>query len=139
MKHLKTGRKFGREKKQREAMLKIMLGDLFIKRKMKTTLAKAKELKMIAEKMIGQMKDPKALRLLKSRLPRNITPTIIRDLAAKTVSRKSGYLRVLKCGARKSDSAQIAIIEIIEDKNNESKSAQGGSRSKADQPLAGAN
>ena len=124
MKHLKTGRKFSREKKQREALLKIMLGDLFIKRKIKTTLAKAKELKMI-----GQMKDPKALRLLKSRLPRNITPTIIRDLAAKTASRNSGYLRVLKCGARKSDSAQIAIIEIIEDKNNESKSAQGRSAS----------
>ena len=89
MKHLKTGRKFSREKKQREAMLKIMLGDLFMKRKMKTTLAKAKELKMIGEKMIGQMKDPKALRLLKSRLPRNITPSIIRDLAAKTASRET--------------------------------------------------
>jgi|GEM_PF-443642 len=115
MKHKKIGRKFSREKKQREAMLKIMLGDLFMKRKMKTTLAKAKELKMIGDKMIGQMKDPQTLRLLKSRLPRNITPTIIRDLAAKTASRNSGYLRVLKCGARKSDSAQVAVIEIIED------------------------
>ena len=97
-------------------MLKIMLGDLLMKRKIKTTLAKAKELKMIGEKMIGQMKDPQALRLLKSRLPRNITPAIIRDLAEKTASRNSGFLRVLKCGARRSDSAQIAVIEIIEDK-----------------------
>jgi large subunit ribosomal protein L17 len=126
MKHQKSGRKFSREKKQREALFKIMLGDLFIKRKIKTTLAKAKELKMIGEKMIGQMKDPQALRLLKSRLPRNITPAIIRDLAAKTASRNSGYLRVLKCGARKSDSAQIAVIEIIEDNSSEAKPAKGG-------------
>ena len=96
MKHQKSGRKFSREKKQREALLKIMLGDLFIKRKIKTTLAKAKELKMIGEKMIGQMKDPKALRLLKSRLPRNISPAVIHDLAAKTASRNSGYLRVIE-------------------------------------------
>ncbi|HLM84501.1 MAG TPA: L17 family ribosomal protein [Candidatus Bathyarchaeia archaeon] len=116
MKHLKTGRKFSREKKQREALLKTMLGDLIVKRKMKTTLAKAKELKMIGEKMIGQLKDPQALRLLKSRLPRNISPAIIRELAAATASRKSGYLRVTKLGARLSDSAQMAKLEIIEDK-----------------------
>ena len=116
MKHLHTGRKFSRGKKQREALLKIMLGDLFIKRKIQTTLAKAKELKIISEKMIGQLKNPESLRLLKSRLPRNITPAVIRDLAAKTASRNSGYLRIIKNGARRSDSAQMAIIEIIEDK-----------------------
>lgn len=116
MKHLKTGRKFSREKKQRGALLKTMLGDLFVKRKMKTTLAKAKELKMIAEKMIGKLKNPLALRLIKSRLPRNISPAIIKDLASKTASRNSGYTRVTKLGARRSDSAQMAIIEIIEDK-----------------------
>lgn len=116
MKHLKTGRKFSREKKQREAMLKTMLGDFFVKRKMKTTLAKAKELKMIAEKMLGKIKSPQALRLVKSRLPRNISPEIIRDLAAKTASRNSGYTRITKIGARRSDSAEMAILELIQDK-----------------------
>lgn len=116
MKHLKTGRKFSREKKQREALLKTMLGDLFMKRKMKTTLAKAKELKMIAEKMIGKMKNPRSLRLIKSRLPRNISSEIIRDLAAKTASRNSGYAKITKLGARRSDSAEMAILEIIQDK-----------------------
>ena len=124
---------------QREALFKILLGDLLQKRKISTTLAKAKELKMIGEKMIGQMKNPQALRLLKSRLPRNITPAIISDLAAKTTSRNSGYLRVLKCGARKSDSAEIAVIEIIEDNDNdEVKAAKSGSQPKADQSLASA-
>jgi len=115
MKHLKKKRKFSREKKQREALLKIMLGDLLIKRKMKTTLAKAKELKTIAEIAIGRMKDPQALRFLKSKLPRNISAAIIREIASKTALRKSGFTRITKCGARRSDSAQMAIIEIIED------------------------
>ena len=116
MKHLQKGRKFSREKKQREALFKIMLGDLLQKRKMTTTLAKAKELKMIAEKIIGKIKNPKTAKLLKEKLPRNIDSKILGSLAAETVSRKSGYLRIIKKGARRSDSAQMALIEIIEDK-----------------------
>jgi large subunit ribosomal protein L17 len=116
MKHCKQGRKLSRNKKQREALLKIMLGDLLVKRKITTTLAKAKELKMIGEKIIGQLKKPGSLRLLKSKLPRQVTPAIIRDLAAVTASRKSGYLRVIKRERRRSDGAPLAIIEIIEDK-----------------------
>lgn len=116
MKHRKTGRKLSRNKKQREALLKIMLGDLLVKRKITTTLAKAKELKMIGEKMIGQLKKSESLRLPKSRLPRQVTPAVIRNLAALTASRKSGYLRITKRGARRSDGAPMAILEIIEDK-----------------------
>jgi large subunit ribosomal protein L17 len=119
MKHLKTGRKFSREKKQREALLKIMLGDLLIKKKISTTLAKAKELKSIAEKAIGKLKEDQGIRLLKSRLPRNVTPAALKDLAKLTASRKSGYLRVIKLGRRRSDSAEMAIVEIIKDEKKE--------------------
>lgn len=133
MKHLKSSRKFSREKKQREALIKIMLGDLIMKRKMTTTLAKAKELKKIADGIIGKLKNPQSLRLLKSRLPRNISPANIRDLAAKTASRTSGFTRVIKKGARRSDSAEMAIIEIIDDNNSEVKP-----QSKGDQPMTGA-
>jgi large subunit ribosomal protein L17 len=119
MKHLKTGRKFSREKKQREALLKIMLGDLLLKGKIKTTLAKAKELKMIAEKMISRMKNPQALRMVRSRLPRNVDVKAISKIVQKTASRKSGFLKITKLGPRRSDSAPIAIIEIIEDKPKE--------------------
>lgn len=117
MKHLKVGRKFSRKKKQREALLKTMLGDLFVKRKIKTTLAKAKELKSIAEKMIGQLKKSQTERILKRKLPRNVSTSIMRDLIAETTSRKSGYIRITKLGSRRSDSAQMAIIEIIKDKS----------------------
>ena len=81
MKHKKSGRKFSREKDQREAMLKIMLGDLLLKKRITTTLAKAKELKMIAEKIIGRTKKPESLRQLKSKLPRNIDLKTLRGIA----------------------------------------------------------
>ncbi len=115
MKHLKRNRKFSRKKNQREALLKIMLGDLLKKKRIKTTLAKAKELKIIAEKTISQLKDPKKLRIIKSKLPRDITPAIIKNIAAKTASRKSGFARVIKNGARRSDGAPLAIVKIVED------------------------
>lgn len=115
MKHLKAGRKFGRRKKQREALLKTMLGDLLTKKKITTTVAKAKELKSVAEKTISRLKKPASLRIAKSRLPRNIDSKIVQDLAAKTASRKSGYLRLAKKGARRSDGAPMATLEIIED------------------------
>jgi large subunit ribosomal protein L17 len=116
MKHLKAGRKFGRRKKQREALLKTMLGDLLTKKKITTTVAKAKELKSLAEKTIGQLKNPEFGRIARARLPRNVDAKTIRDLAAKTASRKSGYLCLVKKGARRSDGAPMAAIEIIEDK-----------------------
>ena len=115
MKHKKIGRKFSREKDQRKAMIKIMLGDLLLKKRITTTLAKAKELKMIAEKIIGQTKKPKSLRFLKSKLPRNIDLKTLRGIALIAAPKESGYLRVIKKGRRLSDSAPMAILEIIDE------------------------
>jgi len=115
MKHKKSGRKFSREKDQREAMLKIMLGDLLLKKRITTTLAKAKELKMIAEKIIGRTKKPESLRQLKSKLPRNIDLKTLRGIALIAASKESGYSRVIKKGRRLSDSAPMAILEIIDE------------------------
>jgi large subunit ribosomal protein L17 len=121
MKHKKTGRKFSREKKQREAMIKIMLGDLLLKRRITTTLAKAKELKMIAEKIIGRTKKPESLRYLKSKLPQNIDLKTLRGIALIAAPRESGYLRVIKKGRRLSDSAPMAILEIIDESKKSDK------------------
>jgi len=96
-------------------MLKIMLGDLLLKRRITTTLAKAKELKMIAEKIIGRTKKPESLRFLKSKLPRNIDLKTLRDIALIAAPKESGYLRVIKKGRRLSDSAPMAILEIIDE------------------------
>jgi len=121
MKHKKIGRKFSREKSQREAMLKIMLGDLILKKRITTTLAKAKELRMIAEKIIGRTKKPGSLRYLKARLPRNIDSKTLREIALIAEPKNSGYLRVIKKGPRLSDSAQMAILEIIDESKKSTK------------------
>jgi len=122
MKHLKKGRKFSRTAKQRKAMLKNLLGSFLLKEKITTTEAKAKELRMISEKIISQAKkvlsdDKKesisALRLVKSNLPQNITPAVIKKIAERFVARKGGYVRIIKKGARKSDSAKMAVIEML--------------------------
>lgn len=115
MKHLKKGRKFSRQKKQREALIRIMLGNLLEKRKITTTLAKAKELKMIAEKIIGSAKKMDALKAIRPKVPKSIDAKTIRDIAKKTASRNSGYMRIIKKGPRRSDGAPMAVIEIIED------------------------
>lgn len=131
MKHKKIGRKFSREKKQREAMLKIMLGDLLVKKRMTTTLAKAKELKMIAEKIIGQTKKPQSLRNLKSKLPQNIDMKTLREIAVIAAPKESGYLRVIKKGRRLSDSSPMAILEIIDEGKKDEKSQSKSDSDKA--------
>lgn len=124
MKHLKKGRKFSREKKQRKALVKIMLGDFLLKGRMKTTEAKAKEIKTIAEKTISRLKKALAgekdaklalMRNLKADLPRNVTPRRLEEVAKNFENRKSGYARVIKTGQRKSDGAKLAVIELIKE------------------------
>lgn len=124
MKHLKKGRKFGRKKDQRQAMLRNLLGELLIRQKITTTEAKAKEIKGIAEKIINNSKKSlvkekdarvAALRYLAARLPKNMTVKKIEEIAKSFSSRKSGYVRITKAGQRKSDGARTAIIELIKD------------------------
>lgn len=125
MKHLKKGRKFGREKKQRVALFKILMGELFLRGKIKTTEAKAKELKIFAEKICGKMKsslsdgkkkEPEALsvlRQMKAIFPKNIGPKLLFEITQSLPRKKSGFVRIIKTGSRRSDSAKIALIEII--------------------------
>jgi large subunit ribosomal protein L17 len=124
MKHLKKGRKFSREKGQREAMLKIMLGNFLLKEKMRTTEAKSKELKTLVEKFIsktknilvdGKIANLPQLRILMSKLPRNISTEILKKIAEKFQGRTGGYVRIIKLGRRNSDGAKMAVIEMIND------------------------
>jgi large subunit ribosomal protein L17 len=125
MKHLKKGRKFGREKKQREALFKILMGELFLRGKIRTTEAKAKELKIFAEKACGKMKKSlsegkkkgpealSALRQMRAVFLKNIGPKLLFEIVESLPQRKSGFVRIIKTGSRCSDSAKMALIEII--------------------------
>lgn len=121
MKHLKKGRKFGREKKQREALMKNLLGSLLSRGKIMTTEAKAKDLRVLAEKNLARVKksfssgkaSPKGLRLITQHLPKNVSTKRIQEISEMLAAKSSGFTKITKAGQRKSDSASIAIIELI--------------------------
>lgn len=114
MRHLKKGRKFGRERDQRRAMLKSLASSFFMFGKIKTTEAKAKELRPYVEKIITRAKSstPANRRLLLVLFTNGVVKKLIAD-AEGVRSRSGGYTRIIKGGARKIDGAKMAIIELV--------------------------
>jgi large subunit ribosomal protein L17 len=83
--------------------------------KIKTTEAKAKELRSIAEKMITKAKNINLAnrRLLARDLTPKMTIKIVDEIAPKYKERQGGYTRIIKLGPRSSDSAKMVIIELV--------------------------
>lgn len=118
MKHRVKGRKLSRVRKQRKALLKILLGHLIMREKIQTTEAKAKELKFNIDQIINQAKRVEkervvALRELKKAIPHPALEKISGDFIKKFSARSSGYTRVIKLNQRKSDGARMAVIEFV--------------------------
>ncbi len=113
----KKGKTFSRPRNQRDAMFKSLATALFLHGKIKTTEAKAKILKREAERYITRAKDNSLAnrRILASKLAPQITKKLIEEIAPQYLGRQGGYTRIAKLGARKSDSARMAIIELIKD------------------------
>jgi large subunit ribosomal protein L17 len=116
MRKRKKGRKLKRTSDQRKALLKSLARELFLREKIQTTLAKAKELSTFAEKQItkGKKGNLSARRLLARNFSPNIVKKIIDEIAPRYKQRKGGYTRIIKLEPRKSDGAKIAIIELVE-------------------------
>ncbi len=115
MRHLKTGRKFGRVRNQRKALLKSLATAFFTRTKIKTTEAKAKELRPFVEKCITAAKRPTLAnqRLLLRHFSKPVVARIFAE-AQKHINRPGGYTRITKIGPRVSDSARMAFIEIVQ-------------------------
>jgi large subunit ribosomal protein L17 len=111
----KKGRKFSRKTDQRKALLRSLAESLFLKEKIKTTEAKAKETKAFCEKLITVAKkgDMNAKRYLAAYFKRNLAKKIVDEIAPRYKERKGGYIKIIKVEPRKSDSAKMAIIELI--------------------------
>ncbi|HEX2549045.1 MAG TPA: 50S ribosomal protein L17 [Gammaproteobacteria bacterium] len=123
MRHRHSGRYFGRNSSHRKAMFKNMMVSLLRHEQITTTVAKAKELRMYLEPMITLAKEDTVhrRRIAFSRLrDREIVLKLFNEIAPHFKTRPGGYLRVLKCGNRKGDSAPIAIVELVgREKNSE--------------------
>jgi large subunit ribosomal protein L17 len=111
----KKGRKLSREKAQREALLKSLARGLFLKDKIVTTEAKAKELRPYAEKLItiAKKKDLVSRRKLLKYFSVNLVKKIINEIAPRYQNRNGGYTRIIKLGQRSIDGAKVAIIELV--------------------------
>ena len=124
MRHRIAGRKLGRTTSHRWAMLRNLVTSLLEHEKVKTTDAKAKELRPLAEKMIGLGKrgDLHARRQVltvvrKAEVVRKLFDTI----SPRYQSRNGGYTRIVKLGFRSGDGAPVSIVELV----TEGKEAKG--------------
>lgn len=118
MRHLKSGRKLGRTTAHRRALLRNMVTSLLEHERIKTTDAKAKELRRVAERMItlGKRGDlharRQALAYIKSK---DVVAKLFSELAERFQDRQGGYTRIVKIGFRAGDAARMSIIELVKD------------------------
>lgn len=115
MKHQKTGRKFGRECDQRKALLKSLASSLIKYEKISTTKAKAKETSSLVEKLITNAKkgDLSAVKRMNSKLNKEAALKISKMAPARFKDRNGGYTRIISLGQRKTDGAEMAILELV--------------------------
>ena len=119
MRHRRTGRKFGRDSAHRKALFSNLAGSLFEHGRIRTTEAKAKELRPIAEKLITlARKDPgdvaaqrQAVSYLRSK---DAVHRLFHEVAPRFTERPGGYTRIVKLGPRPGDSAPMAYIELVD-------------------------
>ncbi len=116
MRHKKKGKTLGRKTEHKNMMLRNLASSIVIYEKVKTTEAKAKEVRPLVEKAITIAKDGDlhARRKLISLLPQeNATKKLVEVLGEKYKERPGGYTRIVKIGHRKGDGAQIVQIELV--------------------------
>ena len=149
MRHNKKFNHLGRKSAHRKAMLSNMANSLIFHKRITTTVAKAKALKMFVEPLITKAKNDTThsrrivFSVLKSK---SAVAELFRDVADKVGDRPGGYTRVLKTGNRLGDNAEMCIIELVdynenmlsakEDKSKKRRSRRGGSKAKTEAPKA---
>ena len=121
MRHQHSGRQLNRTSSHRKAMFRNMAVSLFRHEIIRTTLPKAKELRRTAEPLITLAKNDSVAkrRLAFSRLrDTSVVNKLFTDLGPRYHDRPGGYLRILKCGYRPGDSAAMAIVELMDRKED---------------------
>jgi len=117
MRHNVKGRKLGRTTEHRRAMFRNQIASLVEHGRITTTLAKAKELRPLAEKMVtkgkaGTIHHRRQVRRWISN--RELIKKLFEEVAPRFQDRSGGYTRVLKLGPRQGDGAEMAILEWVD-------------------------
>ena len=117
MRHRRNFNHLSRTSTHRKAMLSNMATSLILKKRINTTLAKAKALRMYIEPIITRSKEDTthSRRIVFSYLQSKEAVTeLFRDISQKVADRPGGYTRILKTGSRLGDSAEMAMIELVD-------------------------
>ncbi len=117
MRHRKGFNHLGRTSSHRKALLSNMANSLLLHKRITTTLAKAKELRVFVEPLITRAKEDtthnrrEVFSNLKSKL---VVTELFRDIIVKIGDRPGGYTRILKTGTRLGDNAEMCMIELVD-------------------------
>lgn len=121
MRHLKSFNHLGRKSAHRKVMLSNMATSLILHKRIKTTVAKAKALRVYVEPIINRSKDntTHSRRVVFSYLQNKEAVTeLFRTVADKVADRPGGYTRILKIGNRIGDNAEMCYIELVDFNEN---------------------
>ena len=151
MRHNKKFNHLGRKSAHRKAMLANMANSLIAHKRITTTVAKAKALRMYVEPLITKAKNDTthSRRVVFSYLQdKNAVSELFRDVAEKVGDRPGGYTRILKTGNRLGDNAEMCIIELVDfneamlaakedaSKPKKRRSRRGGKKAETTAPVA---
>ncbi|MEY3481799.1 MAG: ribosomal protein [Verrucomicrobiota bacterium] len=117
MRHQKKTVKLGRSQAHRDSLLANQVCSLIIHQRIRTTLAKAKAARPLAEKMVtlGKKGTIHARRTAAAYLHQDAAvKKLFEEIAPRSAARKGGYTRIVKLGERKSDSAPMALLEWVD-------------------------
>jgi len=134
MRHRIRHRKLGRTSSHRKAMFRNQLTALFTHERIVTTLAKAKELRPMAERMVtlaGTGTLPARRKVLTMISDKDVVRRLFDDIAPRFVERPGGYTRIMRLGRRRGDAAELAIIEFVDYDLADHEDGESSSRGKA--------
>ena len=127
MRHQNSGRKLNRTASHRKATLAALCTALIVHKRIKTTVAKAKETRMFVEKIITRAKNSVAnetapdkknvaarREVFAALRSREAVSSLFKDIAPKVATRPGGYTRVVKLGRRLGDGAELAVLELVD-------------------------
>jgi large subunit ribosomal protein L17 len=117
MRHQRAGRKLGRDSAHRKALYANLTASLIEHGRIKTTVAKAKEVRPVAEEMItlGRRGDVPARRqALKFLRSQDVVHKLFSEVGPRFSERPGGYSRIVKLGPRQGDAAEMAYLELVD-------------------------
>ncbi|MBN2322466.1 MAG: 50S ribosomal protein L17 [Spirochaetes bacterium] len=127
MRHLKKGKRLGRDKEHREAMFANLIVSLFQNERIKTTVVKAKELRRRSERLITRAKEPSLhnKRIILSRIKdRDAVAKLFDDIAPRYKNVPGGYTRIIRLGRRQGDGAELSYVELVETESSAKKKSK---------------